>query len=424
MKKILSSTLIILFLFNGFSFSYGDDFLNLNGESAILVDANTLEVLYEKNSKSQFFPASTTKIMTAILAIELGNLDDIITIDQEVVDLTDGSHIALEPGEELTLEQLLNALLIASANDSALAIGKYVTGDLNSFIQLMNDKAKDLGALDTNFVNPNGLHDNLHLTSTYDLALIAKYAMTNEIFRDIVKNHKYTIPPTNKKTESRNLYSKNKLLFSNQKINIDDNSVPIKYPGVQGIKTGYTSISRNCLVAAVERDGQSFISVVLKSEGSNIYSDTHKLFNYGFENFENINIGFANQFIDNFKINNGIMSFVSGITLTDSSFTINKKDKNKIEEKIIPLDDLKAPIEKGHILGKLQYILNNEVIGETDIVSTMSVEVDPRTSLPRKLLSKWYLFIFFFLIIGRIYFIKKNLNSRKKRRIKRNRSKI
>ena len=404
----------MVFLLSTYSFSYAED-LSIFGESAILMDVETSEVLYEKDIHSKLYPASTTKIMTGILAIELGNLKDIVTIDQEVVDLTYGSHIALEPGEQLSLEQLLNALLIESANDSALAIAKHISGDLDSFNQLMNDKARELGALNTNFVNPNGLHDDVHVTTAYDLALIARYAMANETFRDIVKNHTYTIPITNKKTEPRYLNSGNKLLYSNQKINVDGELVPIKYDGANGVKTGYTSVSQSCLVASVERDGHKFISVVLKSDGANLFSDTHKLFNYGFENFDNIRIGFSNKFIDNFKVNNGLMPFVSGVTLNDSFFIVNKKDKANIEEKILINEDLEAPVAKDQVLGKLQYVLNDQVIGETDIVSTMDIDLDPMTTLPNKILSKWYIFVFVLLILLRIYSVNRKRKLRRKK---------
>ncbi len=163
-------------------------------------------------------PASTTKIMTGILAIELANMDDMVTIDDEVVYLTDGSHIALEPGgEQMKFEHLLNALLIESANDTALAIAKHISGSIDEFAKLMNDKAKELGALNTNFVNPNGLTDENHLTTAYDLSLMAKYAMENPTFRQIVCNYTYQIPETNKKTEVRYLKSANKLLYSSQR---------------------------------------------------------------------------------------------------------------------------------------------------------------------------------------------------------------
>ena len=406
--------LVIVFLLSTYSFSCAED-LSIFGESAILMDVDTSEILYEKNIHSKHFPASTTKIMTGILAIEHGNLNDIVTIDQEVVNLTDGSHIALEPGEQLSLEQLLNALLIESANDSALAIAKHISGDLNSFYQLMNDKAKELGALNTNFVNPNGLHDDAHVTSAYDLALIARYAMENEIFRNIVKNHTSIIPITNKKSEPRYLNSANKLLYSNQKINVDGELVPIKYDGVNGVKTGYTSVSQSCLVASVEKDGHKFISVVLRSNGTNIFSDTHKLFNYGFENFDSIRIGFGNKFIDNFKVVNGSVPFVSGVTSEDSFFIVNKKDKNNIEEKIIPIDEIEAPIKKNQILGKLQYFLNDKVIGETDIVSTMDVDLVPKPTLVNKILDKWYIYVFILLGIFRVYSLDRRRRLRRKR---------
>ena len=174
MKKcalILSFLLLITY-----SISFADD-LNLVGEGAILIDGETGQILYEKNSHKRLYPASTTKIMTAILAIEKGNMEDTVTIDEEIVCLTDGSHIALDVGEEIKFEDLLNALLIESANDAALAIAKHISGSIEEFVQMMNNKAKEIGALNTNFTNPNGLPDEKHVTTAYDLSLIAKYAM-------------------------------------------------------------------------------------------------------------------------------------------------------------------------------------------------------------------------------------------------------
>ena len=154
LKKIV--LLVLLLLSATYTRSYADS-LSLSGEGAILIDSDTGQILYEKNPHKKLHPASTTKIMTAILALELGNMDDIVTVDEEVVRLTDGSHIALEPGEQLRFEDLVNALLIESANDSALAIAKHISGSIEEFARLMNHKAKELGSLNTNFVNPNGL---------------------------------------------------------------------------------------------------------------------------------------------------------------------------------------------------------------------------------------------------------------------------
>jgi D-alanyl-D-alanine carboxypeptidase (penicillin-binding protein 5/6) len=416
LKKILI-LLVFLLIINVSSFSYAED-LTLSGEGAILIDVDSSEVLYEKNGNSKFFPASTTKIMTAILAIENSNLNDIVTIDQEVVDLTDGSHIALEPGEELTLEQLLHALLIQSANDAALGIAKHTSGSIDKFVALMNAKAKELGAVNTNFVNPNGLHDESHYTTAYDLALITRYAMKNETFKTISTKPNYIIPITNKKTEDRYLNTTNKIFNSNEKINIDGNLVPIKYDGVNCGKTGYTQVAQNCLVTSLEKEGHKLISVVLKSNGKEVYADTHKLLNYGIENFDKINVGFANKFIHNFKVDKGLAPFVSGVTKTDSFALINKAHKGNIQEKLILEESIKAPILKNQTLGKVQYFLNDKMIAETDIVSTMDVQIDPKSSLLMRILSKWYIFAGLLLIIIRIAVLNRK---RKLRRLRRSR---
>ncbi|WP_339790844.1 D-alanyl-D-alanine carboxypeptidase family protein [Tissierella sp.] len=414
LKKILV-LFIFVFLFSTYSFSYADD-LTLSGEGAILIDMDTSEILYEKNSHSQFYPASTTKIMTAILAIEHGNMEDIVTIDQEVVDLTDGSHIALEPGEQLSLEHLLNALLIESANDAAVAIAKHISGSVENFSKLMNEKAKSIGALNTNFINPNGLPNEEHLTTAYDLALIGRYAMENEKFRSIVKNYTYTIPITNKKTEPRPLKSANRLLYSTEKIDVDGKLTPIKYDGVNGVKSGYTVAAQQCLVTSLEKDGHRLIAVVLKSNGKNIYSDIHKLLNYGIENFEKVKIGFANKFINNFNVNNGVIPFVAGVSKSDSHFIVRKDQKDKVEEKIIVDETLEAPISKGQVIGKLEYLLNGKVVAETDIVSTMDIEKIPVPSIFKNILSKWYILVLMILVFGRIVALNKKRKRQRRRR--------
>lgn len=416
LKKLLTSfVLIIIIIFSTYSFSFGDD-LNLQAESAVLIDYDTLEILYEKHPNQKLYPASTTKIMTGILAIENGNLDDLITIDQEVVDLTDGSHIALEPGEILTLEQLLDALLIESANDAAVALAKYVSGSVEDFAKLMNEKAISLGAMNTNFVNPNGLPDEKHVTTAYDLALIAKYAMENPTFSNIVKNYTATIPPTNKKNQERYLKSGNKLLYSSNKILLNDEKIPTKYEGVNGVKSGYTVVSDHCLVTSLDKDGHRFIAVVLKANSQNIHSDTHKLLNYGLENFEKIKVCFANQFIDNFNVENGVLPFVSGITKSDEYYIINYKDKDNIKE-IFSFDEvLEAPIKEGQPIGSVKYLLHGKVIAETDIVATMSIEQVPVTSLWSRIIKKWYIVIFIVLILSRIIAISINNRKRKLRR--------
>ncbi|NMB06947.1 MAG: D-alanyl-D-alanine carboxypeptidase [Tissierellia bacterium] len=412
MKKFI--IILLLFLFTTYNISFANE-MDLVGEAAILIDMDTGQILYEKNPHKQLYPASTTKIMTAILALEHGNMNDIVTIDDEVVYLTDGSHIALEPGEELLFEDLLNALLIESANDAALAIAKHISGSIEEFVKLMNKKAKEIGALNTNFTNPNGLPDENHVTTAYDLSLMGKYAMEIDEFRNIVKNYTYQIPETNKKNEIRYLKSHNRLLYSNKKILVDGNTVPIKYEGVNGIKTGYTQAAKSCLVTSAERDSQRLIAVVLKSDGYDLYSDIHKLLNYGFNNFEKIIIDNKSRFVDNISILDGEYPLVAGITKEDLILTIPKGTKDKIKRKIIIDESIHAPIKEGQSLGKIEYYLNSNFLGQVNIVSTLSIEKIPDETMRDKLLDKWYVFLILIIVI---FWINANIRRRKRRKRK------
>lgn len=413
MKKV---TIILLLLFlTTYSISFADN-LNLTAESAILIDVDTGQVLYEKNPHLKLHPASTTKIMTGILAIELGNFNDIVTVDDESPYLIKGSHIALEPGEQLLFKDLLYALLVESANDSALVIANHISGSTEEFVKLMNKKAKELGAKDTNFVNPHGLTDENHLTTAYDLSIIAKYAMENETFREIVSNYTYTIPPTNKKNEPRYLKSENKLLYSSEKINVNGNLVPIKYDGATGVKTGYTTEAGNCLVASAEKNNRRLIAVALKSNGKEVFADIHKLLNYGFENFDNVNIANKNEFIDNFQVKNGKIPFVAGIIEKNLVSSIPKDSLDKVTQKIVVDKELKAPLEKGQTIGKIEYYLGDNKLGTVNIVSTMSIEKDILSMILHQIKEKWYIILLLFVVIIRIFAVMKQKKRKRYRR--------
>ena len=412
MKKTIS--IVLLLLLTTYNISFADNLI-LSGEGAILIDRDTGQILYEKNPHLKLQPASTTKIMTGILAIEKGNMDDMATVDEEIVSLTDGSHIALEPGEQLKFEDLLNALLIESANDAALAIAKHISGSIDDFVKLMNDKAKEVGALNTNFVNPNGLTADNHVTTAYDLSMMARYAMENDTFRSIVCNYTYTIPETNKKTEPRYLKSANKLLYSNQKINVDGKMVPIKYEGINGVKTGYTVAAHNCLVASAERGKQRLIAVVLKANGREVFADIHKLLNYGFKYYEKANIAFKDQFIDNINISDGTNPLVAGVLKNSLSVSIPKGSIDKIDKKIFIDDKIEAPIKKGATLGKVEYYLDGQLLGQADIISTLDIEKKTPASIVNRIFSKWYILLIVLLIISRIAIIIKH-KQRKRRK--------
>lgn len=404
-----------MILLNTYSFANEED-LNLSGEGAILIDYDSGAILYEKNMNEKLYPASTTKIMTAILAIEHGRMDDIVTVDPEVISLTYGSHIALDYDEQMSFEDLLNAMMIASANDAALALGKHVAGSIDGFIEMMNEKARELGALNTNFVNPNGLHDDNHYTTAYDLSLIAKYAMSNEVFREFSSKSSYTIKPTNKKDEPRYLYSTNGFFYGNNSIIVNGQKIPIKYDGVICGKTGYTSKAGNCLVTLAEKNGERLISVVLKSNGTEVYADTLKLLNYGFDNFDKVVVGHANEFIDNIEIENGTLPYASIVIDKDFNYTLKRDDLDRIHREINIEENIKAPLSKGDVVGNVKYYLDDTLIGSSNIVSTIDITEVPPVKLYQRIVDKWYLVVFALMIILRFVYLFRKSKRRRKRR--------
>ncbi|HOO26984.1 MAG TPA: D-alanyl-D-alanine carboxypeptidase family protein, partial [Lachnospiraceae bacterium] len=254
----------------------------LGAESAILMDADTGVVLYEKNVHEQLYPASTTKLLTALLAIENSSMDDIVTFSHDAIFNIDqdSSRIGIDVGEQLTMEQCLYGLLLGSANEVAYAIAEHVGGDMETFIDMMNARAVSLGCTDTHFANANGLPESDHYTSAYDLALIARACFQNETLAKISGTSHYTIPPTNIQSEERCLENHHQMLSGEK----------YAYDGIIGGKTGYTNDARQTLVTCAERDGIRLICVIMKEESPDQFLDTAALFDYGFDNFQKLNI--------------------------------------------------------------------------------------------------------------------------------------
>lgn len=247
-------------------------------ETAILMDVDSGEILYAKGIDEKRYPASTTKIMTAWLAIENSNLSDEITFSQDAVyNIEPGStHIGIQPGEILTMEQSLYAILLASANEVSNGVAEYVGGgSISAFVDKMNERAASLGCTNTHFMNPSGLHDDNHYTTARDLATIACAAFQNKTFRKIIGTEYYIEPKTNLTDEERWLNNHNKMLLSGEK----------HYDGCLGGKTGYTTTAGNTLVTFAERDNMRLVCVVLADTLRFQYSDTASLFDYGFGNF-------------------------------------------------------------------------------------------------------------------------------------------
>ncbi len=382
-KRVLFYILIIFSFSVNFNLVYAVP--SVLSESAVLIDANSGTILAQKNADKKMYPASLTKIMTAILAIEMGELTDVITVDDDTPFEIYGSHIALEEGEILTLKDLLHALMLPSANDAASAIAKHYGGDLDGFVKLMNQKAKDLGAFNTNFNNPHGLHDLNHYSTAADMALITQYAMKNDAFKKIVATTKYEIQTTNKKDEPRYFTTLNKLLYNTgyNQILVDGAYISPYYEYATGAKTGYTPEAGNCLVATATKDGTELIAVTMKGISLEMYQDVHNLFNYGFKEFKNTILINKDTFIKNVKITNGDSKEISIITENDLTALVEKSSLKDIKSNVI-MDEITLPIEKNGIVGKIEYKLNNEVIGVVNLISPISVKstaVDSQDSI-------------------------------------------
>jgi D-alanyl-D-alanine carboxypeptidase (penicillin-binding protein 5/6) len=372
-KRIAFYILVFMCLLVNFNIVYATP--AILSESAVLIDASSGTILAQKNADKKMYPASLTKIMTAILAIELGELTDVITVDDDTPFEIEGSHIALEPGEILTLKDLLYALMLPSANDAASVIAKHYGGSLENFVKMMNQKAKELGAYNTNFTNPHGLHDTNHYSTAADLALITKYAMENDTFRKIVSTTKYEIQTTNKKDEPRYFTTLNKLIYntSYNQIYVDGAYISPYYEYATGAKTGYTPQAGNCLVATAKKDGTELIAVTMKGISLEMYQDAHNLFNYGFEEYESATLVGKNTFIKNIKIPNGDSKEISLITESDLTALIKKDTLDDIKSNVY-IDDITLPIEKNSVIGKIEYTLDNKVIGAVNLISPISVK--------------------------------------------------
>ncbi len=369
MKKLLL-LFFSLFLIN-ISFAATPNF-DVYCNSAILIDARTGNVLYEKNSNQQAYPASTTKILTAYIALtQIGDINtEIIPTKNAVMSVPVGSSLAyFSENEKLTLEQVLFGLLLPSGNDAANIIAEYVSGSNSNFAELMNVTAEKLGATNSHFVNPSGWHDNEHYTTAADLAKIAYNAMKIPKFKEIVSQTRYVMPETNVSKVKRTFINTNKLLSSGE----------YYYEAATGIKTGYTSQAGNCLVASASKDGVELISVAMGGNTvpvgkSAVYLDTINLLNFGFENYHN------NQLVAQSNLITTITPKKAGKKtldiVTDSSINVLVENGDTpVFDRIISLNEkIVAPIKKGDVLGTLTYTQNDEVVGIVNLVAKTDIE--------------------------------------------------
>lgn len=302
--------------------------------SAVVIEQSSRRVLYEKNAHEQRPMASTTKIMTALVALEYGYLDDVVTVSENASGV-EGSSLYLGVGEKLTLRDLLYGLMLRSGNDAAVAIAEHIGGSVPHFVEMMNEKAKELGAYDTNFVTPNGLDADGHVTTAYDLALIAAAAMENETFAQIVSTQRYVIPWEGHEWD-RVVVNKNKLLTEYD---------------ADGIKTGYTKQAGRCLVGAKTQDGMQLVSVVLNC--APMFEDTQALMDTCFAQYEMTSIASRGQEMSFTGVDGGVFSYVGIDAAADIKVPLTAQERDILSYEIDAPTRLTAPVEKGQKVGSV-----------------------------------------------------------------------
>jgi len=418
-KLLIISIFLILFGLLFTSSVQAADNLNIYSPSAMLVDAATGKVLYEKNINETRYPASTTKIMTAILALEHCSLDEVATVSYDAIFTVPSGYANanLQLGEELTIEQLLKVLLIPSANDAANVIAEHIAGSVSSFANMMNSKAVELGCTNTHFVNPSGIHHEEHVSTARDLAIMAIYAMKNDTFRNLVKQTYYNLPATNKyETTDRVFKTTNDLL----RVNNYDRPDNYYYKNAIGIKTGYTSQAKNCIVAGAERDGLEFIAVILGAEQtenglSERYLDCKTLFEYGFETYSKRKLYDKNSIYKEITISNGTKETknLNLIVENDLSVLIKQDDYNTELLPTVELNEpLKAPIMQGDVVGTLSYTVE-DITYKTNLLAGSNVEKSSVLGILIKI-------VMIILILWIVAQILRLTNKKKKRRRKGN----
>lgn len=250
---------------------------DIEGTAAIVMDYKTGRVLFDKNSRQKLYPASTTKIMTLLLALEYGHLNDTVTIPREASQVPkDSSLVPVTPGEKMPFIDLLYGLMMSSGNDAAVAVAVIVAGSVDNFVAMMNQRARELGCEDTHFANPHGYHDETHYTTAYDMAVITREAMKDPTFREIVSTKSYTMAATEKR-EKKKLATTNSMFVKTS---------PYYYEYEVGVKTGYHSKAAHCFVGAARKNGVSLISVTLKTTKNGKWTDTKRLMEYGFAQYK------------------------------------------------------------------------------------------------------------------------------------------
>ena len=352
--------------------------VSVQAESGIVIDADTGTVLWGQNIHNQYFPASITKIMTALIVIETCSLDETVTFSHNAVFNVEAgsSNAGINEGDKLSVKDCLYALLLKSANEAANALAEHVAGSTEAFADMMNAKAKELGCTDTHFANPSGLNDPEHYTSTYDMALIARAAFLNPTFEEIDSTAYYKLPPNSINPEGLTIYPGHKMLKK---------STPYYYPGIVGGKTGYTTLDGNTLVTCARKNGLKLIAVILKGSTPQYWTDTKNLLDFGFENFVSVR---AADHETKFSPVSSDLTF-GGLALDKPAALILDPDGRIILPKTAEFSDAEAALsydisdsDPDHAVAKICYRYNERQIGCTYLETNPALFESAASSQP------------------------------------------
>lgn len=365
LSKILCYTIIFTMIF---SFStipvYGDEPFEINAKAALLIDQSTGTVLYERNAHEALPPASVTKIMTMLLVMEAIESNKITLEDKVVVSeyasSMGGTQLYLEPGEIKTVEDLMKGIAIRSANDACVAVGEHIAGSNEAFVKMMNDRAKELGMENTNFVNSNGLPESGHVTSAYDIALMSIELMKHTEVQKWLTTWMDTVIVGKKQSEQQ-------LVNTNRLIRF--------YDGATGIKTGSTSEAKYCLSASATRGNTSLIAVIMAAPSTQIrFSEATKLLDYGFATYNTVAITRKDSIVGKVEIQKGKLLEVDVIAKEDFSVLVKKGEEGKVKKDVILPQYIIAPMSKGDKIGEIIVTLEGKEVGRIDIVLPEDLE--------------------------------------------------
>lgn len=329
---------------------------DLTAKAAIVIEASTGKVLYSKNASERRYPASTTKIITLITALEYGKLSDKITASPNAA-ATEGSSLWLSAGEQLSLNDMLYGIMLVSGNDATVAVAEHIAGSVEGFAKIMTEKAHAIGAVNSNFVNTSGLPDENHYTTAYDLAKITAYGYKNPLFAQIVST-KHKVIPWAGKDHDRDLYNENRMLWL--------------YDGANGVKTGYTDAAGRCLVSAANRNGVQIVAVVLDSE--RMWDDSIKLLDYGFAQLKQVPMVTKGDILKTVNIQEGKASMVKLLAANDILLPMVDNDRDKFTTIIDAPANVSAPVVAGQKIGTVKIMYNNIEVASTDLIADQSVE--------------------------------------------------